>query len=116
LNNYYFIIYSLRFAYSRVYPYQFDELSPDLAELKKAFAHPVTGVRTKTLTRKLTRKTYHHCFVGSPSRHFSFFLSFFPSSPTSLLSRFYRNLIANDRCWFCLWYCCYYRFLLLLLL
>lgn len=51
-------------ATSRVYPHQFDELSPDLAELKKAFAHPVTGVRTKTLTRKLTRKTYHHCFVG----------------------------------------------------
>jgi hypothetical protein len=48
-----------------VYPHQFDELSPDLAELKKAFAHPVTGVRTKTLTRKLTRKTYHHCFIGS---------------------------------------------------
>lgn len=79
-----------------MYPYQFDELSPDLAELKKAFAHPVTGVRTKTLTRKLTRKTYHHCFVGSPSRHFSFFPSFLPSSPTSPLSRFYRNVVAND--------------------
>ena len=90
----------MRYAYSRVYPYQFDELSPDLAELKKAFAHPVTGVRTKTLTRKLTRKTYHHCFVGSPVRHFSFFLSFLP-----LLHLLFRNVIANDRCCCFFFYC-----------
>jgi hypothetical protein len=46
-----------------LYLHQVDELSPDLAELKKAFADPITGVRTKILNTHTN--TYRHCFSGS---------------------------------------------------
>jgi len=42
--------------------FQFDQLSPDLDELKQAFAHPILGVPTKPLKRKLSCR---RCFVGS---------------------------------------------------
>jgi len=41
--------------------FQFDQLSPDLDELKQAFAHPILGVPTKPLKRKLSCR---RCFVG----------------------------------------------------